>query len=572
LNLFGNTSNSDSDKEEGKMLNNNILVSSHVSRDFLQNSAYFNTLQKVVWEYVSNSLDNARDDVPVTVSVELLTTNPKTIMIADNGSGMSREDLRWFFLMHGENQQRKKGKRVRGRFGTGKSAAFGIANVLEIDTIKDGKRNLVRLTRKSIEDANDGSGFPVEQLIVDQSVAADQSADGTKVLISEFNNSKLNFDQTIQYIERNLGRYKSRATVIINGHTCRFSEPASIESFEFKPETEELLQYLGPVCLAVKVAPKPVDVEFNGIDILSYGIWHETTLAGAENKDLSNRIFGEIDVEQLEDYQGPIPTFDNTRNNQLNRANPLVIMLIAWIGQHVEEVRKRLVQEEEERKRSEQFKKLQASSREIEKILNDDFVSIIDQYELARKVNARQFAQMPTIEGAEGEPLPGVGALPSRWQTSGHERGDGKSAGILPPGEGESPRENGPSLINGDQTGSPKDIDRKPEKRKQSRGVFSIQWVNGSPEENRSEYKKAERTIYINLNHPQVKAAQKASNGSLESRQFKEIAYEIAVVEYAIAVQYERSENEELDAFDALFEVGSIIDRVMRKITLALSD
>ena len=40
--------------------------------------------------------------------------------------------------MHGENLQRKKGKRTRGRFGTGKSAAFGIANTLEIDTIKDG--------------------------------------------------------------------------------------------------------------------------------------------------------------------------------------------------------------------------------------------------------------------------------------------------------------------------------------------------------------------------------------------------------------------------------------------------
>ena len=96
--------------------------------------------------------------------------------------------------------------------------------------------------------------------------------------------------------------------------------------------------------------------------------------------------------------------------------------------------------------------------------------------------------------------------------------------------------------------------------------------MDGSPEEGRSEYKKEERTIYINLNHPQVKAAQKASNYSLDSRQFKEIAYEIAVVEYAIAVQYERSLNEELDAFDALFEVGSIIDRVTRKIALSLSD
>ena len=256
----------------------------------------------------------------------------------------------------------------------------------------------------------------------------------------------------------------------------------------------------------------------------------------------------------------------------MNRANPLVVTLLAWIGQHVESVRKVLVQLEEDRKRSEQFKKLQASSKEIEKILNDDFVGIIEQYELARKVNARQSVKLSTEIGADGEILPGEGDLPSRWQTAGHEKGNGHSDGILPPGEGDVPRDSGPNLIGGEQKGTPKDSGSKPSPRKQRRGVFSIEWVDGSPEEPRSEYKKDERTIYINLNHPQIKTAQKASNGSLESRQFKDIVYEVAVVEYAIAVQYERAHNEELDAFDALFEVSSIIDRVTRKISTSLSD
>jgi len=554
------------------MSEDKILVTSHVSRDFLQNSAYFNTLPKVIWEYVSNSLDNAKDETPVTVSVELSTANPRRISIADNGLGMSRADLKQFFQMHGENLQRKKGKRTRGRFGTGKSAAFGVANILEIDTIKDGKRNFVRLSRKNIEAAQDGSEFPIEHIIDNQKVSSEQTSDGTTIHISDFNDNRLNFDQTIQYIERHLGRYKSKASVIINGHVCRLKEPASVERFEFIPETEELMNLLGPIKLVVNVAPKPLDADFIGIDIHSYGIWHETTLADASNKELSNRIFGEVDVEALEDYRGPTPAFDNTRNNQLNRANPLVVTLLAWIGQHVESVRKVLVQHEEDRKRSEQFKKLQASSKEIEKILNDDFVGIIDQYELARKVNARQSVKLSTEISSDGEILPGEGDLPSRWQTAGHGKGDGHSDGVLPPGEGEVPRENGPNLIDGDQIGSPKESDNKPSSRKQRRGVFSIEWVDGSPEEPRSEYKKDERTIYINLNHPQIKIAQKASNGSLESRQFKDIVYEVAVVEYAIAVQYERAHNEELDVFDALFEVSSIIDRVTRKIASSLSD
>ena len=548
-----------------------IVVTSHVSRDFLQNAVYFNTLQKVIWEYVSNSLDNAKDDIPVTVSVDLIPTTPKKLIIADDGIGMSREDLSNFFTMHAENIQRKKGKRVRGRFGTGKSAAFGIANVLEIDTIKEGLHNHVRLSRSSIESAVDGKSFPVEVLAENEKVSTDNNLDGTKVFIVDFIEDKFKFEPVILYIERHLSRYKQRATVIINGHTCKFHEPACSKSYEFQPETPDILEKLGQVKLLVKVSPKPLDSDFIGVDVLSYGLWHETTLAGVENKEFSNRIFGEVDVEKLEDDTFSIPPFDNTRNNQLNRSNPTVIVLLAWIGQKIEEVRKEIVQEEEERRRSDQFKRLQKSSKEIERLLNEDFSSIIDQYELARKVSSTQAKRMSTEAGGEGTVLPGEGDLPSRFDPAGYERGDGHTTGQNPPGEGDVPREMGPDLIPGDHPGSSQEISNKETQRKVKRGVFSIQWVEGSPDDDRSEYKKDERTIYINLNHPQVKAAQENSGGALDSRQFKEITYEIAIVEYALAVQYERAENEELDTFDALFEVGSIIDRVTRKITSILS-
>ena len=152
------------------MSDSQITVTSHVARDFLQNAAYFGTLPKVVWEYVSNSLDNAKEDVPVTVAIDLIPGIPRTLQIADDGIGMSHQNIAQFFQMHGENAQRKKGKRVRGRFGTGKSAAFGIANTLTIDTVHNGFRNVVRLTRGAIEGASHGSAFPVEELAKNQKV------------------------------------------------------------------------------------------------------------------------------------------------------------------------------------------------------------------------------------------------------------------------------------------------------------------------------------------------------------------------------------------------------------------
>ena len=77
-----------------------IKVTSHVARDFLQNSAYFNTVPKVVWEYVSNSVDNPRLNLPVAVDVKI---SKERIVVSDNAAGMSRQGLRNFFQMHAEN-------------------------------------------------------------------------------------------------------------------------------------------------------------------------------------------------------------------------------------------------------------------------------------------------------------------------------------------------------------------------------------------------------------------------------------------------------------------------------------
>ena len=46
---------------------------------------------------------------------------------------------------------KQKGKPGQGYSGTGKSAAFGIANILRITTIQKNKRSTVELKRKDVE-------------------------------------------------------------------------------------------------------------------------------------------------------------------------------------------------------------------------------------------------------------------------------------------------------------------------------------------------------------------------------------------------------------------------------------
>ena len=108
-----------------------IEVTSHVGRDLLQSAQVFKTDRAVIWEYVVNSLQYTNPGIAPKVVVTI-SGRKDAITVADNGAGMSLADLRHFFTMHGENPERVAGRIGRGKFGTGKSAAFGIADFLMV--------------------------------------------------------------------------------------------------------------------------------------------------------------------------------------------------------------------------------------------------------------------------------------------------------------------------------------------------------------------------------------------------------------------------------------------------------
>ena len=80
----------------------------------------------------------------------------------------------------------------------------------------------------------------------------------------------------------------------------------------------------------------------------------------------------------------------------------------------------------------------------------------------------------------------------------------------------------------------------------------------------RAEYRSDERTIYINLEHPQVAAAR--GHGSVEDPIFRRLAYEVAFSEYAIALAQELAKRDEYrDPTDPIFDIRETLNRVARK-------
>ena len=84
------------------MTTETLKVTSNVARDLLQSAALFQTPAKVVWEYVSNSLQYVESGITPEVWVHV-EDSKKKITIRDNGRGMNLEGLNNYFQMHAQN-------------------------------------------------------------------------------------------------------------------------------------------------------------------------------------------------------------------------------------------------------------------------------------------------------------------------------------------------------------------------------------------------------------------------------------------------------------------------------------
>jgi hypothetical protein len=366
----------------------------------------------------------------------------------------------------------------------------------------------------------------------------------------------------IEFIERHLVHWRG-VTVYLNNHECEFVEPAISQVLTYEPGGEART-LLGDVRLTLKIAKGPLDEQMRGVAIFSNGVWHETTLAGNEGREMSQYIFGEIDVPALDADNSPIRPYDMSRSMVLNRSNDLVQAILAFIGPAIEETRRQLVEEHQRRRRDEERRKLAAEAREIASILNEDFAEF--RHEWSRAVARAAGGIDGGRAGAGGvggsdDIVPGM-EIPARVVAP-----DG---GVGSDGEGkrsdsDAPRTLKPQVEPGDE-GDPHmgRLAGGQDGRQRPVGGFTIEFRELGAESHRSRYAPDERTIYINLEHPQIVAAR--GSGSVDDVAFRRLAYEVAFAEYAVAFAHEKNRKVPYpDAGEALFDIRDTLNRITRR-------
>ena len=106
----------------------------------------YSTLPPVIGELVANAWDANATKVEITIPEGPINQQTSEIVIKDNGTGMSDEDVRQKYLIIGRDRREKEqcnetpepfNRKIMGRKGIGKFSAFGIAKEIVIESMKD---------------------------------------------------------------------------------------------------------------------------------------------------------------------------------------------------------------------------------------------------------------------------------------------------------------------------------------------------------------------------------------------------------------------------------------------------
>jgi len=541
-----------------------LFVQVNVSRNVLANAAFFQNERLAIWEYVANSLQYIDPGTIPVVRVRL-DTKRKRITIEDNGRGMrwtGPDGLEGFFRMHGENIDRKRGQAGRGRFGTGKAAAFGIADVLRITTVRNGKRSKVELTRSDLDAAAaSGDEIPVREI---EREAKTAQSNGTLVEIEQVKLPRtLDQASVIHFIERHLAHYPKNVEVIVNNHECEVTEPP-VERTETIVATGDAQRALGAVALTIKVSKSPLEEDLRGVSIYSSNVWHETTLLSSSGKDMAEYLFGDIDVPALDADDSTPPAFDASRSLRLNPDNAVVQAIYDFIAPELERVRKELVDQQRKHRETEEAKRLEREASQIERIINEDFNSFRKRLQKVHAAGKTGFdaGETPanatgTIEGDDDFLFGGTEPATITSETGEiGTHGDGES------GEG-PPRRLNP-IVEPDPEGTATAHRERRDGRPRTSGGFHVAFDHQGASASRAMYQAERRTIYVNLDFPQLVAAK--AGRTVEDPVFKRLAYEVAFAEYAVAVASElNNRGEFLEPSDAIVEIRERINAVARQ-------
>lgn len=147
----------------------------------------YSSLPPVIGELVSNAWDADSPDVDIQIPTGSIAPTSE-VVITDHGRGMNANDLQQHYLQIGRDRREEEktdkspgGRNLTGRKGLGKLSAFGVANEIELRTVRNG--NAICLRFRYSEMKTWPRGKPYEPTVIKERSGPTTDGNGTEIRI-----------------------------------------------------------------------------------------------------------------------------------------------------------------------------------------------------------------------------------------------------------------------------------------------------------------------------------------------------------------------------------------------------
>lgn len=296
-------------------MNYQINIDKKVLR--LLGSQLYGDTPSIISELVQNAYDADARNVWITIN----TTAPSTIIVKDDGIGMTPNEINLRFLNIGQNRREKypispAGRKVLGRKGIGKLAVFSLAKVIDIYSLKDGS---IAACRLDFDDITLNDADPIDLNKTTSSAEYKHLfsySSGTNIIL---NNIQKDVSRSLNYIVNRLVR-----TFDVNSNDFKIYIRKNNDSFN-------------------ELTRKKLDFFKNMDTIITFGKEYTSKIDLVKNNNIDNRYkyaakyesITNIDEKSSKIKLQPMP-YEIDVLNKLGQAIKIPFSFSGWIGTMVD--------------------------------------------------------------------------------------------------------------------------------------------------------------------------------------------------------------------------------------------
>ena len=329
----------------------------------------YSKLPSVLSELVSNSWDADANEVNIDF---ISNDTDKEIVYSDDGEGMTFDELNNKYLVIGRNRRDEpqsetttSGRKVIGKKGLGKLSVFGICDVIEVLSVKDGLKNHFEMDLLAIKASKDSSYEPT-MIAFDEKT---EENNGTTLRLKKVRRkSGFNLESIALSLSKKFLIFDAMKVVLTENsgnetnvtNELKYQELNEQFSWNFPDKSyDEDYEFWNLIKGTVITLETPVkDTEMRGIYLTSRGkIVNTASFYGARDNDqFHNYVTGYLEVDFIDEFSDDVISTDrhslNWEHEETKKLQSYLHKIIRKVGTEWKtkrsEVKRELIREEKE--------------------------------------------------------------------------------------------------------------------------------------------------------------------------------------------------------------------------------